>query len=148
MLLWADLPNLRDTRWLLIQIWILRTANCLKNIFYFIFLNVKFLLNTRPNNSISESFYASIQEKNKVYNSEKCRRYTWKICGRHVWPNLAGQISPCSIENPQGRRFWVFSDQIFNKDFISRFVNVKTWLRDHTGANVSLAKFQSPSNVK
>ena len=55
--------------------------------------------------------------KNKVYNWDKCRRYTWKICGRHIWPNLADQISPCLIKDPRGRRFWLFSDQIFCNDF-------------------------------
>ena len=33
-----DLPNLRDTRYLLIQIGILGTANCLKNILFFNFV--------------------------------------------------------------------------------------------------------------
>ena len=54
----------------------------------------------------------------------------------------------CGIENPWGRHFWVFSDQILCNDFVTRFVNMKTLLRDHTGANVFLAKFQSRSNVK
>ena len=63
--------------------------------------------------------------KNKVYNSDRCWTDTRKICGRHIWPNLAGQISPCSIENPRGRRFWIFSDQIFCNDFITKFLNIK-----------------------
>ena len=79
--------------------------------------------------------------KNKVYNSHKCRRYTWQISGKHMWPNLAGLISPCLIEDPRGRHFWVFSDQIFCSDFLMKFFDRKSLLRDHTGANVSLAKF-------
>ena len=33
-------------------------------------------------------------------------------------------------------------------DFTTKFLDIKTLLRDHTGAKVSLAKFQSSSNVK
>ena len=69
----------------------------------------------------------------------------WKA---HFWPNLAGQISPCLIGDPLGRRFWLFSDQIFCNDFKNQFFNIKSLLRDHTGADVSLTKFQSRSNVK
>ena len=52
-----------------------------------------------------------------------------------MWPNLAGQISPCLIEDPRGHRFWVFSDQIFCSDFINTFFDIKGLLRDHTDAN-------------
>ena len=58
------------------------------------------------------------------------------------------QKPPCLIEDPWGRRFWVFLDLIFCSDFITKFVNIKILLRDHTGAKVSLAKFQSGSNAK
>ena len=66
-----------------------------------------------------KSFYFRVipftyKGKNKVYNLDKCRRYTWKICGRHIWPNLAGQISPCLIEDPRGRRFWL----LFRSDLL------------------------------
>ena len=54
----------------------------------------------------------------------------------------------CSIEDSRGRHFWAFSDPILCNDFITRFVDTKTLLRDHTGVKVCLTKFQSRSNVK
>ena len=145
------MPNLRDARYLLIQIWTLGTANCLKIIL--VFNSFENLVSIKCSFKwLYLKFIPFIQTwKNKVYNSDKRKRYTWKICGRHIWPNLAGQISPCLIENPRGRRFWVFlSFQIrsSSNDLISEFLNIKSLHRDHTGANVSLAKFQSRSNVK
>ena len=149
MVLWGDLPNLRDMRYLLIQIWVLGTANCLKNNFIFLFfLKIYFLLNTCWNNFISDSFHLRTQRKNKVYNWDKWRRYIWKICARHIWPNLAGQMSPWLFEDPRGRRFWAFLDQIFWNDFKTKFFNVKTLFRGHSDAKVFLAKFQSRLNVK
>ena len=49
------------------------------------------------------------------------------------------QRPPCLIEDPWGRRFWIFSSRIFCNDFITKFLNMKTFPRDHTGSNVSLA---------
>ena len=40
------------------------------------------------------------------------------------------QKAPCSIKDPWGRRFPIFSNRIFCSDSITEFVNIKTWLRD------------------
>ena len=58
------------------------------------------------------------------------------------------QKPPCLIEDPWGRRFWIFSNRFFCSDFTTKFLNIKSLLRDHKGTNVSLAKSQSRSNVK
>ena len=143
MLLWRDLANLRDTRYFLMQIGILGTTNCLKKKIFFFFWQSGFYPILVEITLFQSHSIQVHRGKIKVYNSDKCRRYTWRICGRHIWPNLAGQISPCLIEDPRGRRFWIFSDQIFCNDFTTKFLKIKSLLRDHKGANVSLAKFQS-----
>ena len=148
MVLSGDLPNLRDTRHLLTQIGILGTANCLKNSFSFYFLGKSSFYRILVQITFFRSHSMYIDRKNKVYNSDKHRGYTWKIYGRLIRPNLAGQISSCLIKDPRGRRFWLFSDQIFCNEFIIEFSNIKSLLRDYTGSNVSLTTFQSRSNVK
>ena len=42
------------------------------------------------------------------------------------------QKPPCLIEDPWGRRFWIFSSRIF-LNFLTKFFNIKSLLRDHTG---------------
>ena len=46
------------------------------------------------------------------------------------------QKPPCLIEDPWGHRFRIFSNRIFCSDFIAKFVNINTLLRDHTDANI------------
>ena len=40
-----------------------------------------------------------------------------------------------------------FQIRSFCNDFMATFFDIKTLLKDHTGADVSLAKFQSRANV-
>ena len=48
---------------------------------------------------------------------------------------------------PMGSPILNISNRIFCSDFISKFFEIKSLPKDHTGANVSLAKFQSRSNL-
>ena len=53
------------------------------------------------------------------------------------------QKVPYLIEDPWGLRLLIFSNRIFRSDFVTKFVDIKTLFRDHTGATVSLFKLQN-----
>ena len=104
---------------------------------------VQWLIDLGPRN---RGFYTGVIKIPKIHRSLKGMCGLWSSTeALHIQKS---QKPPCLIEDPWGRRFWIFPNRIFCSDFLTKFVNIKTLLRDYTGANVFLAKFQSRSKVK
>ena len=104
---------------------------------------VHWLIDLRPRN---RGFYTGLMELPKLHRISKgMSGLLSSVEALHI---KKSQKPPCLIKDPWGRRLWIFSSRIFCSDFINEFLHLKSLLRDHEGAKVSLAKFQSRSNFK
>ena len=73
----------------------------------------------------NRGFYTGLIELPKIHRISKGMSGLWSSAEALLIEKC--QKPPCSIEDPWGRRFWIFSNRIVCGDFITKFVDIKTF---------------------